>query len=91
MYNGGCCGSASNIWMQLSFLVQRMKENYRELGHTSHESCFKNNVYDKGPVDHSKAVCLLQHETQEKMYKEAQKIEDNYVFGKDMWPPVKQK
>ena len=86
--HGGCLGSVGNCRIQISFVVDNMAENYRELGHVRRCICTNNNIFDTDDVNTHRALSLVNQETTHDLTSKAQEIEDNYIFGSYMWPSV---
>ena len=88
VYHGGCLGSVGNCRIQISFVVNYMAENYRELGHVRRCICTNNNIFDTDDVNTHRALSLVNQETTRELTSKAQETEDNYIFGSYMWPSV---
>ena len=86
--HGGCLGSVGNCRIQISFVVNYMAENYRELGHVRRCMCINNHIFDTDDVNTHRALSLVNQETTRELTSKALEIEDNYIFGSDMWPSV---
>ena len=88
VYHGGCLGSKGNCRMQISIIVSEMINEYYFLGHVSREICVNNRIYNPFSVDMGSSLSLVNHETKQDLTSKAQVIEDNYIFGGNMWPSV---
>ena len=88
VYHGGCLGSKGNCWMQIFIIVAEMVDKYLYLGHVSKEICINNMIYNPFTIDMGSSLSLVNSETQQDLNAKAKEIEDNYIFGKNMWPSV---
>ena len=79
------CGQLSD---SISFVVHRMAEYYRELGHVRKSICINNDMFDTDDVNTHRALSLVNQETTHELTSKVQEIEDNYIFGSYMWPSV---
>ena len=88
VYHGGCLGSKGNCRMQISIIVAEMVNEYLYLGHVSEDICMRNRIYNPWILNMSSSLSLVNSETQQDLNAKATEIEDNYIFGKNMWPSV---
>ena len=88
VYHGGCLGSGGSCWIQISFVVHRMAEYYRDLGHVNRTICMDNGIFDTDDVNTHGALQLVNQDTTHDLTSKVQEIEDNYIFGSSMWPSV---
>ena len=85
---GGCLGSVGNCRIQISFVVNYMAENYRELGHFNRNICMTNGIFNTDDVNIHRELSLMNPDTTHDLTSKVQEIEDNYIFGSSMWPSV---
>ena len=88
MYHGECSGSKDNCRIQIFIIVPEMVNEYLYLGHVSKEICINNMIYNPFSVDIGSSLSLVNSETKHDLMSKAKEIEDNYIFGKNMWPSV---
>ena len=91
MLHGGCCGSPGNTRLQVSFILHKMMDNYKELGHVDGRICFEKGFYDPPEVDYTKSVCLLGSELEDTVSKYPQVITNKCFMGSHMFPKVQEK
>ena len=78
--HGGCCGSPGNTRLQVSFILHKMMDNYKELGHVDGRICFEKGFYDPPEVDYTKSVCLLGPELEDTVSKYHQVITNKFLW-----------
>ena len=84
VYHGGCLGSDRNVWMQISFVVCDMVDNYRLLGHVSEATCKEHNIYHHKTFDLNTAVSLVDSDTENFLKAQAELIRSNYISGEEI-------
>ena len=83
-----CLESKVNCQMQISIIVTDLVYKYQYLAHISRKICKDNLIYNPSIVDNGFSLSLVNSEPKQDLMSKAKVIEENYIFGKNMWPSV---